>query len=305
MADSKEEATHHLKVLMFLLESLGFMVNPQNMLLSGVRTLNSNSLKQICREATELIQKESVSALCLSQFIGKLNAASHAILVAPLFFRALQGDLQKGLAHGGQDYNHLLTLSLQAKEELHWWQTHLTHWNGRSTLRRPVQATIQSHAPLAGWGAVCNGVRTGGGSWTPREQEMYINCLELLATDLAMKSFLKSHKDVTVLLQLDNSTAVTTWGAQYPQSSPSWPDHSQERDMMLSAQHIPRVLNTMADHESRVERDRSDWMLSPAVFPRIEPNSGPPRGRPVRLPIDSATSTVLQLETRPTGRSNR
>jgi len=67
--------------------------------------------------------------------------------------------------------------------------------------------TIQSDASLAGCGAVCNGVRTGG-SWTPQEQEMHINCLELLATDLAMKSFLKSHKGVTVLLQLDKSTAV-------------------------------------------------------------------------------------------------
>ena len=61
------------------------------------------------------------------------------------------------------------------------------------TLQRPVQVTIQSDASLAGWGAVCNGVKTGG-SWTSQEQEMHINCLELLATELAMNSFLKSHR---------------------------------------------------------------------------------------------------------------
>jgi len=48
-----------------------------------------------------------------------------------------------------------------------------------------------------------------------------------------------------------------------------------ERDMMLSAQHISGVLNTTADHESRVERDRSDWMLSPAVFQELNQTLGP------------------------------
>jgi len=39
MADSKEEATHHLEVLMFLLESLGFMVNPEKSNLCPCREL--------------------------------------------------------------------------------------------------------------------------------------------------------------------------------------------------------------------------------------------------------------------------
>ena len=89
--------------------------------------LPGEKFRQIRKEALELLQKKKVSARHLSQFIGKLNAASQAILVAPFFYRALQGDLQKGLAQGGQGYNHLLALSPQAKEELCWWQTHLTH----------------------------------------------------------------------------------------------------------------------------------------------------------------------------------
>ena len=72
----------------------------------------------------------------------------------------------------------------------------------------------------------------GRGSWTSQEQEMHINCLELLATELAMKSsFLKSYRGVTVLLQLYNSTAVAYINnlggtvSHYPQFSPPWPDH--------------------------------------------------------------------------------
>jgi len=297
LADSKEEATQHLETLMFLLETLGFMINPEkshllpyrDMEFLGLQVDSQNAqlhlpgekIKQIRREASELIQKEWVSARHLSQFIGKLNAASQAILVAPLFYRALQGDLQKGLAQGEQDYNHSLSLSPQAKEELCWWQKHLIHWNGRTTLRRPVQVTIQSDASLAGWGAVCNGVRTRG-SRTSQEQDMHINCLELLATELAMKSFLKGHRGVTVLLQLDNSTAVAYINNLRGTVSPVLTTMARslwlwalEKDIMLSAQHIPGVLNTTADQESRVERNRSDWMLSPAVFKKVCQILGP------------------------------
>ena len=47
-----------------------------------------------------------------------MNAASQAIQVAPLFYRALQGSLQGALARGNQDYNQMLSLDLDAWEEL-------------------------------------------------------------------------------------------------------------------------------------------------------------------------------------------
>ena len=64
-----------------------------------------------------------------------------------------------------------------------------------------------SDASLQGWGAVCDGTRTGG-PWSHAEQEMHINCLELLAATLAVKAFLKDQRGVSVKLQLDNQTAV-------------------------------------------------------------------------------------------------
>jgi len=65
-----------------------------------------------------LLTCEVVSARQLSQFIGKLNAASQAIQVAPLFYRALQANLQEALVLGNQDYNQRLPLSSEAREEL-------------------------------------------------------------------------------------------------------------------------------------------------------------------------------------------
>ena len=297
LAKTREEASQHLEVLLFLLEALGFIVNREKSHLNPAQTLEflgllvdsqglqlklpGEKMKQIRKEAMQLLAKESVSARQLSQFLGKLNAASQAMLVAPLFYRALQKDLQIALTQGAQNYEHLMILSRDAKEDLDWWQHHLTYWNGRTVIQRQAQVRIQSDASLTGWGAVCDRVSTGG-TWSIQEKTMHINCLELLAADLAMKAFLKERRGISVLLQLDNSTAVayinnlggTVSSALTSLAKALWL-WALERDILITAQHIPGVSNTVADLESRSERDRSDWMLAHEVFQKINQIFGP------------------------------
>ena len=66
---------------------------------------------------------------------------------------------------------------------------------------------IESDASLQGWRAVCNGTRSGG-PWSQLEKQKHINCLELLVTTLALKSFVNDQTGIVVLLQLDNQTVV-------------------------------------------------------------------------------------------------
>ena len=123
LANSREEATQHLEVLV-LLESLGFIINQEKSLLSPVQEIEflglivdslgtqlqlpGEKLRQIRKEATHLLTCQVVSAHQLSQFIGKLNATAQAIQVAHLFYRALQANLQEALAVGNQNYNQIL-----------------------------------------------------------------------------------------------------------------------------------------------------------------------------------------------------
>ena len=174
-----------------------------------------------------------------------------------------------------------MILSRDAKEDLDWWQHHLTHWNGRAVIQRQAQVRIQSDTSLTGWGAVCDGVSTGG-TWSLQEKTMHINCLELLAADLTMKAFLKERHGISVLLQLDNSTAVayinnlggTVSSALTSLAKALWL-WALERDILITAQHIPGVSNTVADLELRSERDWSDWMLAYEVFQKINQIFGP------------------------------
>ena len=106
----------------------------QNQLLWSDSTWRSLLIQS---EATRIFNMASLSARLLSHFLGKLNAATQAVAPAPLFFRYLQQDLQSALAHGNQDYETLLSLSCQAKEELVWWQENLSKWNGKPFRQKP------------------------------------------------------------------------------------------------------------------------------------------------------------------------
>ena len=111
---------------------------------------------------------------------------------------------------------------------------------------------------------------------------MHINSLELLAASLAAKTFLRDRPGTAALLQMDNTAAVAyinnlggTVSPQLTSLAKSLWLWALERDIMLSAQHIPGITNLIADSESRSLKDRSDWMLCPQVFARINQIFGP------------------------------
>ena len=66
---------------------------------------------------------------------------------------------------------------------------------------------IESDASKLGWGASCQGISTGG-PWSAQEKSQHINCLELLAATLALQTFVKNEREVSVLLKIDNTAAV-------------------------------------------------------------------------------------------------
>ena len=118
---------------------------------------------------------------------------------------------------------------------------------------------IDSDASLIGWGATCQNQQTGG-PWSQSECSMHINCLELLATTLAVHTFLK------------NKTKMSTELVGLAKNLWMW---CLERNIHITAQHLPGVQNCIADAESRIMRDRSDWQLNPVLFNRIMNLFGP------------------------------
>ena len=82
------------------IDFLGFTVDSPRQELR----LPAEKIKKIRAEARKLKTSTSTVARKLSQFLGKLNAATRTVPVAPLFYRNLQTALGRALARGAQDY---------------------------------------------------------------------------------------------------------------------------------------------------------------------------------------------------------
>lgn len=292
IANSQELARDHARGLVHLLESLGFVVHPvktilepsQEMeflgLLVDARSMElklpGSKIKKLRSEVSKLVNTQTTpSAREVSRLLGKLNSMSPAVPPGPLFCRSLQQDLSRALELGNQSYDSPCRISQPARTDLVWWRDQLTVWNGKSLVLRSVQRTIESDASLIGWGATSQGIRTGG-PWSRQEKPLHINCLELTAAFLAVKTFLKGQTNQRVLLLMDNQTAVAyvnnlggTVSAKATQIAKDLWMWCLERQILVSAQYLPGKDNVIADMESRVMRDHSDWKLNPNVFQRI------------------------------------
>ena len=297
MAESEEKAQDQAAGLVYLLQCLGFIINTGKSILKPTQSLEflgftvdtvtmelslpPAKIKKIRAESRKLLEAEQVSARALSRLIGKMSAAHQVIPPAPLFYRHLQMDLTSALRATGQDYESTLTLSPNSREELMWWDSQMVKWNGKTVISGEPDLTIESDASNQGWGASCQGTSTGG-PWSVQERSRHINCLELLAATLALKTFVKDKKGVSVLLRIDNTTAVAyinNHGGTVSRELVSltrdlwmW---CLERNIHIQAQHLPGVLNHTADLESRCMKDRSDWKLDRQIFLKIEERYGP------------------------------
>ena len=234
-------------------------------------------IKQIRAEARKLAKQEMIPA----QLLGKMNPTNCFLPPEPLFNRHLQMALTNTSEQSSKCYEAHLPLTPACKEELEWWDNNTCRWNGKALIQRGIDLVIDSNASLEGWGACCSKQRKGG-PWSQQGRFMHINCLELLAATLAVKTFAKAKTAMSILLRIDNPTAVAYINNLGGTASKElvilmrnlwmW---CLERNIHIVAVHLPGVLNTVADTESRQMLDRTDWKLNSVIFQKINNLFGP------------------------------
>ena len=171
-----------------LLESLGFIINREKSQLvpsQQIRFLGfhvgsvnmklflpEDKIQQITQMCQDFIAQQVVSLRNLSQLLGKMCATTVAVLPDTLWYQNLQ-QLKIQSLRRSSSYNNLVTLEPSCIEELTWWSTQLHLWNGRDVRPQVPDMRINTDAKLTGWGAVCDGVCTGG-LWSPKERRFHI-----------------------------------------------------------------------------------------------------------------------------------
>ena len=295
-ARTTEEVRRHLATALELLVALGFIINikksifepTQNLEFLGFQlnsllmtiSLPKDKLHAIRKAARRLQERKKCSVRDLAHLLGMMVAAHPAILPAPLHYRNLELGKTRALHQGGS-YEQTLQLNARMNEELTWWIVSSVHHNGRPLQISTWDLTIESDSSLTGWGAVCKG-RTTGGLWMIHERVHHINYLELKAAFLALKSYVRDATKISILLRLDNITAISfinrmggTHSITLSELATEIWNWCIERQIMIHAEHLPGVENIQADWQSRHLTDSSDWKLHLQAFQAIEDKLGP------------------------------
>jgi len=260
------------------IEFLGVIVNSREMTLKVPADKKENMLSSI----RSLLRKPSISLRDLAQIIGKLQSCRRAVLPAPLHYRALQHLKIRALAKL-KNYDARVNLDQQSRVDLEWWIRHLPTVAPRPICPSQPSVIIESDAAsTVGWGAHM-GEHSIRGLWSREEKDLHINILELKAGFLALKAFAGDYRDCTILLKMDNTTAVSyvnNMGGTHSKALCSlalevW-EWALKRNLTLRAEYLPGHLNQRADALSReISLDPGDWKLDSACFQILQRKWGP------------------------------
>ena len=133
--------------------------------------------------------------------------------------------------------------------------------------------TLQTDASSIGWGGTLVNSKSTGGRWLSCEKSQHINALELRAVLYSLQALIHDMNDVHILLQIDNTTAVTylrEMGGSHSQDCNQlahdiW-EWCIDRRIWLSVTHIPGPDKLKANSLSRQFDDKTEWKLSQQAF---------------------------------------
>ena len=249
------------------IEFLGFIINSLTM---TVRLSASKSTK-VQKACQDLLKSKHITVRDVAHVIGLLVSSLPAVQFGDLYYRRLEINKITALRQNQGDFDAVMNLSEHSKGELLWWINNITQ-SQRLLLTSNPDLILTTDASLLGWGAVLNGMKTGG-HWSAEEQGFHINYL---------KSLCPNAHDTHICVQSDNTTTVTYINAMGGVKSETCIDMALQiwewciaRQIWLSARHIPGSQNIQADRASRAFKDSIEWSLSKEVFQSILSHWGP------------------------------
>lgn len=222
----------------------------------------------------KLSKKNKIPIRDFAKVLGLLTSACPAVSYGWMYTKRLEQAKFLALQKSNENYDEYMTINKDLDPDLLWWK------NLANSSINPIRyfqyaVEIFTDASLTGWGAACNGERTGG-FWSSDEAQNHINYLELRAAFIALKCFANNFTNKEILLRIDNTTAISyinrMGGVQYPHlndiSRNIW-QWCEERKLFIFASYIKSKENIEADQESRCTNIDTEWELSGLAFDRI------------------------------------
>jgi len=255
------------------LDHLGFHLNTRDMTLAVPKT----KLRNIRREAMKLRAAGTTTVRALSSFIGKAMATTAAVFPARLMTQHLTAVKNAALKTGAL-LSDTITLSPKAKDNLDWWITQFSSWNGLSWIQTPTQLDVYTDASTSGWGIVIND-EWWSGQWSEADKDQHINWLELQTIFKAVK--LPQVQGKMINLMVDNTTTIAYVNRFGGTRSPAlmelaeriW-QHCLQTGTRLRTTYVPSPFNP-ADAPSRQMVQQLEWSIDHSFFQQLDQTWGP------------------------------
>ena len=245
-----------------IVEILGMIINTISMMVYLPSTKEAKILTVMC----DTRKLKFITARNLARVIGKLLSSTLACSRGNLFYRDLERAKLCGLRLNKWDWNAKCKLNTKCLAELDWWIENLP--NSISPIHRPnPHLSLYTDACSYGWGSFMNG-QFANGYFSEKEKDLSINTKETLAIWYAFRSFRDDVKNKHVLIQSDNTTAISYVCRMGGMKSDLrtkivrdlW-NFANDINSWISISHIPGILNTESDMASRIMNPRSEWHL--------------------------------------------
>ena len=283
-----------------LFTNLGFTVNDANSVLTPTTTIEYlgfiidsramtvtptvEKVEKIRKAVLQLHKKPHTTIRRVAQVTGSLMATHAGNPWAPLFTRQLEIEKISALQRNQFDFDAPMTISHRIQTDLKWWLNNLDSLQA-NILDKDPDLVIFTDASLMGYGFYVPSSNTMAGSrWSPSEASFHINVLEIMAIENALKSYCSPFNNVHIRIMSDNTTAIASINKQG--STRSWECNDAghriwlwalNRNMWLSAAHIPGIENVEADLASREFKDELEWTLKTTIFDHIVQLFGMPQ----------------------------
>ena len=189
-----------------------------------------------------LRQFTKVIGTCIATFIAFPDGRLH--------FRKLENFKVKQLIKRHWNYD------TKCIQELRWWLHRISMNSPHVFKLRKIMRVMQTDSSGKSWGFAFQGI-TGGYHFPENIQNYSINIKETLAILRSLETIKDSLRGEHILIQSDNTTAISTikkWGAQCPIRNKIVKQIREllmELDCHLTIDHISGVLNKDVDRASR------------------------------------------------------
>lgn len=296
IGNNYDECATNVRETLKLLECLGFVVNYEKSSLTPSQNCKFLGFVYNTHDMTlslpidkrnninQLLNKFSRLPRCtireFAQLIGMLIAACPAIRYGFLYTKLLERQKFLALQQNNNDYECKINIPETVLEDINWWRNNI--FTAKCPIRnQSYKKEIYSDASRTGWGSVCSGKKAYG-RWKAIETKHHINYLELLAVFLGLKSFASDDNNCTILLRVDNTTAISyinrLGGIQFPHLNDlarhiwQW---CEKRNIWLYASYV-NTKDNLADEESRKINPDTEWELSDHAYRIIKRHFGCP-----------------------------